>query len=237
MLGLDRCGFFGSGAAPISKEVLEFFWSLDMPIIEGFGMSETTGIATISMFPKLVKLGCVGCEARFCALLIESLAVYFPRVPQVCLVFQVVPGLVKLDYEKGKHQKEEGSFLLLFVAVALVSCKHFIRSGCPKRFRCCLLFYLLFRGINLVLGHGEICMRGRNIMMGYLNKPEKTAETFDSERYLRSGDLGKFCDAPGDSGMKLLAITGRIKEIIITVRCFFECVRQRVCLTSFAKHA
>ena len=36
-------------------------------------------------------------------------------------------------------------------------------------------------------GQGEICLRGRNIMMGYLNKPDKTAETFDEERYLRSG--------------------------------------------------
>ena len=40
-------------------------------------------------------------------------------------------------------------------------------------------------------GHGEICLRGRNIMMGYLNKPDKSAETFDKSRYLRSGDLGK----------------------------------------------
>ena len=42
-LGLDRAFLLGSGAAPISKEVLEFFWGLDLPILEGFGMSETTG--------------------------------------------------------------------------------------------------------------------------------------------------------------------------------------------------
>jgi len=58
--------------------------------------------------------------------------------------------------------------------------------------------------------HGEICLRGRNVMMGYLNKPDKTAETFDGERYLRSGDLGKFNEN------QQLSITGRIKELLIT---------------------
>ena len=65
-------------------------------------------------------------------------------------------------------------------------------------------------------GHGEICMRARAIMMGYLGKPEKTAETFDGARYLRSGDLGKMLPAPLAGGRELLAITGRIKELIIT---------------------
>jgi len=54
-------------------------------------------------------------------------------------------------------------------------------------------------------GHGEVCMRGRNVMMGYLNKEEKTAETFDEARFLRSGDLGKFYDAPDGSGTPMLA--------------------------------
>ena len=42
VLGLDRCSLFGSGAAPISENVLSYFWSLDIPVVEGFGMSETT---------------------------------------------------------------------------------------------------------------------------------------------------------------------------------------------------
>ena len=60
MLGLDRAFLLGSGAAPISKEVLSFFWSLDLPVVEGFGMSETTGIMSVSNFPSNVKLGTVG---------------------------------------------------------------------------------------------------------------------------------------------------------------------------------
>jgi len=167
LLGLDRCLILGAGAAPTSKEVLQFFWSLDLPIIEGFGMSETTGIMTAQAFPRLVRIGSVGAP--------------------------VSKDAIKLDTSKGTKP-----------------------------------------------GEGEICMRARNIMMGYLNKPDKSAETFDEDRYLRSGDLGTLtpavsaeeepydgwascmADRPparaasGPPPKMLLSITGRIKELIIT---------------------
>ncbi|XP_063432641.1 long-chain-fatty-acid--CoA ligase ACSBG2-like isoform X1 [Mytilus trossulus] len=46
-LGLDRCRFFMSGAAPIMKETLEFFYSLNMQLHEVYGMSESTGPHTV----------------------------------------------------------------------------------------------------------------------------------------------------------------------------------------------
>ena len=52
---------------------------------------------------------------------------------------------------------------------------------------------------------GEICMRGRNIMMGYLKQPEETCKTIDSEGFLASGDLGRV------SQDGYLFITGRAK--------------------------
>ena len=42
-LGLDRCRFTCSGAAPMMKETQEFFLSLDIPIYDIYGMSECSG--------------------------------------------------------------------------------------------------------------------------------------------------------------------------------------------------
>jgi acyl-CoA synthetase (AMP-forming)/AMP-acid ligase II len=56
---------------------------------------------------------------------------------------------------------------------------------------------------------GEICVRGYNVMAGYNDNPEATAETIDSEGWLHTGDLGTM-NARG-----YLKITGRVKEMII----------------------
>lgn len=135
VLGLDRCRIFGSGAAPISENVLSYFWSLDIPIVEGFGMSETTGISTMCLFPEKVKLGTVG--------------------------FGICENMIKISEEN------------------------------------------------------EILLKGRHIMMGYLNNEEKTKETFDKDGYLKTGDMGSL-DLSPDRSELLLKITGRIKELIIT---------------------
>lgn len=47
-LGLDRCKLCFTGAAPITKDTLEFFMSLNMPLLELYGMSESSGPHTIS---------------------------------------------------------------------------------------------------------------------------------------------------------------------------------------------
>ena len=58
-LGLGRARMCVSGAAPIAKEVLEFFGSLDIPIREVYGQSEDTGPTTINIQGK-TKFGTVG---------------------------------------------------------------------------------------------------------------------------------------------------------------------------------
>jgi len=55
---------------------------------------------------------------------------------------------------------------------------------------------------------GEILMRGRNLMLGYLNNPAKTMSTFTEDGWLLTGDQGKF----DDDGFVYL--TGRLKEIM-----------------------
>lgn len=47
-IGMDRCRVCLTGAAPINKSTLEFFFSLDIPVLELYGMSESTGPTTMS---------------------------------------------------------------------------------------------------------------------------------------------------------------------------------------------
>jgi len=58
--------------------------------------------------------------------------------------------------------------------------------------------------------NGEICMKGRNLMMGYLNREDKTTEDIDQDGWLHSGDIGSI------DATDFIFITGRIKELIIT---------------------
>ncbi|WP_036436440.1 class I adenylate-forming enzyme family protein [Mycobacterium sp. URHB0044] len=56
---------------------------------------------------------------------------------------------------------------------------------------------------------GEICARGYQQFLGYLNDPEATARAVDADGFVHSGDLGML-DARG-----YLSVTGRLKELII----------------------
>ncbi|TKW73498.1 MAG: long-chain fatty acid--CoA ligase, partial [Bradyrhizobium icense] len=57
---------------------------------------------------------------------------------------------------------------------------------------------------------GEILIKGDFLFMGYLNQPEKTAETIDAKGWLHTGDVGAI-DNEG-----FVKITDRMKDIIIT---------------------
>jgi long-chain acyl-CoA synthetase len=58
-IGLDRALWVASGAAPIGREVLDFFVAFGLRIIEGFGMSEVAGIALINPLER-PRIGTVG---------------------------------------------------------------------------------------------------------------------------------------------------------------------------------
>lgn len=55
---------------------------------------------------------------------------------------------------------------------------------------------------------GEIRLKGPSVMKGYYADPERTAEVFDSEGWLKTGDLGFSMDGH-------VFITGRLKDLII----------------------
>lgn len=63
--------------------------------------------------------------------------------------------------------------------------------------------------VDVKIVDGEICVKGPNVMLGYYNRPEETAQVIDKDGYVHTGDLGRL-DEQGR-----IHITGRSKEIIV----------------------
>ena len=126
--GFSNSRFAISGAAPINPDILALFQKLDIPLFEGYGMTENTAGATLN-FIGHNKIGSVG---------------------------KALPDTeIKIAED------------------------------------------------------GEILIKGKNVMKGYYNNPEATAETL-VDGWLYTGDVGKL-DSDG-----YLYITGRKKEIYVS---------------------
>ncbi len=130
MIGIHRARALLSGAAPISPDLIRWFLALGVPMLEGWGQTESGALGTFTTAQKM-KPGTIGPASN---------------------------GMeVKVDATTG-----------------------------------------------------ELLIRGRSVFMGYLNQPEKTAETIDKDGWLHTGDVGSV-DADG-----FFKITDRMKDIIIT---------------------
>ncbi len=129
LIGIDRCRWLFTGAAPIAPDLIRWYLALGVGMYEVYGQTENGGLATC-MPATRIKLGTVGKPVPY--------------------------GEVKIAET------------------------------------------------------GEILIRGDHVFMGYLNQPEKTAETVDKDGWLHSGDVGMI-DNEG-----FVKITDRMKDIIIT---------------------
>jgi long-chain acyl-CoA synthetase len=128
MLGIDRCRYAVTGAAPISPDLVRWYLALGVEMIEVWGMTETCGGVTANPAGKLR------------------------------------PGSIGIAQDQADVRIAED---------------------------------------------GEILVKGPSVFMGYLNLPEKTAETI-VDGWLHTGDVGKV------DNDKYFYITDRKKDIIIT---------------------
>jgi long-chain acyl-CoA synthetase len=59
MLGLDRIRYAATGAAPISPDLIRWYWALGVRMFEVYGQTENAGLATAN-WPGHVKIGSIG---------------------------------------------------------------------------------------------------------------------------------------------------------------------------------
>ncbi|MDP6013976.1 MAG: long-chain fatty acid--CoA ligase [Alphaproteobacteria bacterium] len=59
MIGVDRCKWLATGAAPIAPDLIKWYLALGLPMLEAYGQTESAGIATLAT-PDAIKLGTVG---------------------------------------------------------------------------------------------------------------------------------------------------------------------------------
>jgi len=97
--GLAEATRLGSGAAPIPVEVLEFFGSLGMSIMEVWGLSETTGTAT-SSFPDRYRPGTVGLPVPGMAVRLAADGEIEVRGPLVFLGYLRADGRIEPAVDK-----------------------------------------------------------------------------------------------------------------------------------------
>jgi long-chain acyl-CoA synthetase len=109
LTGLDKARLIGSGAAPISPDVLRWFIALGIPMIEMYGQTECSGLAT-AMSPDDIKLGTVGKPLQDTELRISPEGEILVRGPHVFLGYRNKPERTRdaIDSEGWLHTGDIG---------------------------------------------------------------------------------------------------------------------------------
>ena len=59
MIGLDGARYIATGAAPISPELVKWYWAIGLVMLEGYGQTESSGVLTVNL-PHRNRLGSIG---------------------------------------------------------------------------------------------------------------------------------------------------------------------------------
>jgi long-chain acyl-CoA synthetase len=138
--GLDALRVCVSGGAAMPVELLHRFESVfGVTVLEGYGLSETSPVASFNHPDRLRKPGSIGTPVR---------------------------GIEMRIVDESGKPVTDGEI-------------------------------------------GEITIRGHNVMKGYLNKPEASAEAIDADGWFRSGDMGRI------DGDGYFFIVDRKKDLIV----------------------
>jgi long-subunit acyl-CoA synthetase (AMP-forming) len=110
-LGLDAAELIVSGAAPVRKDVLDFFLSVGVEICEGYGMTESTAIATLN-YPGSAHVGTVGRPMPGIELRLAADGEVLLRAPVVMAGYRGDAGQTgeAIDPEGWLHTGDVGAF-------------------------------------------------------------------------------------------------------------------------------
>ena len=110
-IGMSKCLQAVSGAAPIAPELLTFFMALGVPIVEGWGMTETSALGTVNRQGN-IKLGTIGEPLDGCEIKIAEDGEILARHPGVFQGYYKNPEATAeaLDAEGWLHTGDVGEW-------------------------------------------------------------------------------------------------------------------------------